>query len=301
MIHVTAFLLTCYYNCTLFKNGFRMKTVFISVCWFTLLLFNVVQQSVCAQDIIEVKGIVGESEIVGRISESEARQAAINNAKVEALRKAGVGEYLKTYENLYRSEINNDFSEFFSTDTHAELQGAIQSYQIVNEKRKLDPTTSLFMYEVTLNASVILYSSKPDPTFNVKIDGVKGVYEEGEDLTFSIYSTKECFLHIFSISDGYTCMLYPNSIESQKRIEANKEILFPLGIMEYPLFKSGKTPEVTRIIFVFTKTPIRFLKYKSNLTDGFEEWITTSEDVFSWIYSITPDSRAVDYLVFTVR
>lgn len=278
-----------------------MKSVFLARVGLILLLLNIIGLRVYAQNIIEVKGIVGESEIVGRISESEARQAAINNAKVDALRKAGVGEYLKTYENLFRSETNNDFSEFFSTDTHAELQGAIQNYQIVNEKRKLDPTTNLFMYEVTLNASVILYSSKPDPTFNVKVEGVKGVYEEGEDLAFSIFSTKECFLHIFSISDGYTCLLYPNSIENQKLIEANKKISFPLGIMEYPLFKSGQTPEVTRVVFVFTKTPIRFLKYKPVLTNGFEEWITTSEDVFSWIYSITPDARMVDYLVFTVR
>ena len=277
-----------------------MKTFIIAGFGAILLLVNFTI-SVYSQEVIEVKGIMGESEIVGRISESEARQAAINNAKVEALRKAGVGENLKSYENLFRSEVNNDFSEFFSSDVQAELQGAIQNYEIVNEKRKLDPTTNLFMYEVMLNASVVLYSSKPDPTFSVKVEGVKGVYENGEELSFSIYSTKECFLHIFSIADSYSGLLYPNSIESQKLIEANKKICFPLGIMEYPLFKSGEKPEITRVVFVFTKVPIRFLKYKPVLTDGFEEWITTSEDIFSWIYSITPDARIVDYSVFTVR
>ncbi|HZJ74051.1 MAG TPA: DUF4384 domain-containing protein [Perlabentimonas sp.] len=269
------------------------------IIWFVC-LFMYISPSV-SQEIIEVKGAIGESEIVGRISEVEARQLAINNAKVEALRKAGVGEYLKTYENLFRSETNNDFSEFFSSDIHAELQGAIKEYQIVDEKRKVDQITNLFMYEVTLNASVILYSSKPDPTFTVKVEGVKSVYEDGENFEFTIYSTKDCFLHIFGVADGYTAMLYPNSLESQKPIKADKTVSFPLGYMEYPLFKTGDKPEVTRVIIVFTKEPIRFLKYKPMLVDGFEDWVTTSEDIFSWIYSITPDARMVEYQVFTVR
>jgi hypothetical protein len=248
-----------------------------------------------SQEKIEVKGIVGEAEIVGRISEEEARRSALNNAKVEALRRAGVGESIQSYENLFRSEVDKNFTEFFTTDIQTELQGAIQSYEIVDHRRKVDPVTNLFMVEVTINATVILYSSKPDPTFSVKVEGIKGIYDEGELLEFSIFATQNCYLHIFSITDNYTILMYPNFWEKLKEIPANKKIEFPFEVT-YELFKSGKGVDTNRLIFVFTKEPIKYLNFS-----GQQEQITTAEPIFTWIYSIMPDQRKVDYHVFTVR
>jgi len=261
-------------------------------CLVTMLLFS---SSISAQEIIYVKGATGEAEIVGRISEEEARRQALNNAKVEALRRAGVGEKIQTYENLFRSEFNNDFTEFFSTDIHAELQGAIQNYEIVSHRRKVDEVTNLFMVEVTIDASVILYSTKPDPTFNVKVDGIKGIYDEGEFITFSIFSTQDCYLHIFSITDNYTGLLYPNNFEKFQLINGNAEMKFPFGHLDYEAFKSGKGVDTNRMVFVFTKSPVQFLNHTG------EEQLTSSETIFSWIYSIMPNERVVDYHAFTVR
>ncbi len=69
-----------------------------------------------------------------------------------------------------------------------------------------------------------------------------------------------------------------------------------MGPVDYPLFKDSKQPEVTRVVFVFTKDPIKYLNY-----EGHEEQITTSEAIFSWIYSLMPEQRVVDYHIFTVR
>jgi hypothetical protein len=46
--------------------------------------------------------------------------------------------------------------------------------------------------------------------------------------------------------------------------------------------------ETNRLIFVFTKKPISFIKMDS-------EQVTSVEGVFSWIYSISPDQRTLDY------
>lgn len=260
-----------------------------------ILLITFSSQRLFSQDIKEVLGAVGTGIIAGRISEADARQEAINNAKVEALRKAGVKENLQQYEMLFRSEVNQDFSEFFSSDIQAELNGAVQNYEVVKEEKKIDPTSGLFTVEVTLNATVILYSSRPDPAFNVQIKGMKGVYEDGENLTFSIFSSRNCFLHIFSISDTETSVLYPNKYEKFKEIVSEKEIVFPLAHLEYPLFALGKKPEMNRLVFVFTKEPIQFLNYKG------DDRITTPESIFAWVYGITPDMRKVEYITFTIR
>ena len=250
---------------------------------------------VISQDIIEVKGIVGEAPIVGRISEDDARKQALNDAKVEALRKAGVGENIQTYENLFKSELNKDYTEFFSSDIHTELRGAVQEYVIVSHRRKVDEVTNLFMVEVVIDAKVILYKSSPDPTFNIKVEGIKAIYEEGELLKFSLQSTQECYLHIFSITDNYTSLLYPNNWEKYQPIKANKPMEFPFGLIDYELFKSGKEVDTNRMVFVFTKKPIQFTTHTG------EEQITSSETIFSWIYSIMPEERMVDYHAFTVR
>jgi hypothetical protein len=267
---------------------FYITSAFILINTITLLRIS-------AQEVKEVKGIVGSGIIAGRVSEADARQEAINNAKVEALRKAGVKENLQQYEMLFRSEINQDFSEFFSSDIQAELNGAVQNYEIVKEEKKIDSTSGLFTVEVTLNATVILYSSRPDPAFNVQIKGMKGVYEDGENLTFSIFSSRNCYLHIFSITDTETSVLYPNKYEKFKEIISEKDITFPLAHLDYPLYAIGKKPEMNRLVFVFTKDPIQFLNYKG------EDRITTPESIFSWVYGITPDLRKVEYITFTIR
>ncbi len=275
------------------------------LCLFTISLIALIflSHTLSAQEIIEVKGAKGTGEIVGRISYEEASRDALNMAKVEALRRAGVKENLRSYETLYRSEVNYDFSEFFSSDIQTDLQGAVQSYEIMSQERKVDPITNLFVVELTINAKVILYDTEPDLTFSVRVEGIKGVYEEGEELAFSIFSTKDCYLHIFGIADGYTSVLYPNHFDKPRPIRANETMGFPLGYTTYPLFKEGSEPDVTRMVFVFTTEPISYMNYKAVRVEDsdYYEWLTTPEDIFSWIYSLKPNIRNLDYHVFMVR
>ena len=253
-----------------------------------------------AQEVIKVKNAKGDGVIAGRISFEDARNEAINKAKVDALRKAGISEHIASYEQLYRSELNNDFAEFFNSDIQTELQGAIKEYTVVNQETTTDPLTKLPSIEVTIDATVIKYSTRPDPTFNVKVEGIKQVYEVGEHLSFTIFSTKNCYLNIFAIADDYTCLLYPNQElkEVFTEIPAQQKVSFPFrpDLNDYELYKDSKKPEVNRIVLVFTKKPVQYL----NHSGGYDQF-TSSESIFSWIYGLTPDERKVDYQVFTLR
>jgi hypothetical protein len=248
-----------------------------------------------SREVVEVKGIVGQGIIAGNVSELEARRQALNEAKVEALRKAGVSEHLQSYDMLFRSEVNMDYSEFFSSDIQSELQGAVQHYEIVKEERKLDSATNLFVYEITIDARVVKYSVRPDPLFDAIITGIKGVYENEEKLVFAVRSTRDCYLNIFNITDNSTTLMYPNPWEQEKVIKAGEQINFPFGQVDYYLEKSSSVPENNRLIFVFTKEPMKYLSFTG------EDQITTAEQIFSWIYSITPDRRKVDYHTFFIR
>lgn len=272
----------------------------VSVIWLSILL---VSFNALAQQHVEIKSVKGVGEIVGRISFEEASRTALNNAKLEALRRAGVREHLQAYETLYRSEVNNDFSEFFSSGIQSQLQGAVQEYEILSQERKVDSLTNLFLVELTINAKVILYDTEPDLSFSVRVEGIKRVYEEEEELTFSIFSTKDCYLHIFGIADSYSSVLYPNHLDKPKLIKANQKVDFPLGNTSYPLFKDGPQPEETKVVFVFTTEPVHFMKYEAVRVDDsdFYEWVTTPENIFSWVYGLKPNIRNLDYHVFVVR
>ncbi len=259
-----------------------------------LLLFLVLPVSgIFAQVEKKITGATGEGIIAGRVSESDARAEALSKAKIEALRKAGITESLSSYQMLFKSESENNFSEFFSSDVQTEIQGAVKEYVIVNERRKSHE--HYFAIEVTIDATVVIYDTKPDPTFSVRIDGIKQLYESGEKLEFSIMSTKDCYLHIFNIADNYAALMYPNAYEQEKLISSGVKAVFPFGYNNYELSKEGIEPEFNRLVFVFTKQPLKYL-----FIDG-EDQITTSEKIFSRVYGMTPDKRIVQYQTFTIR
>jgi len=75
---------------------------------FVILLLNAML--VAGQEVTKkIENATGRQIIAGSISEDEARIKAIANAKVDALKKAGVTEHIQSYEMLYKSEIGNNF------------------------------------------------------------------------------------------------------------------------------------------------------------------------------------------------
>lgn len=260
-----------------------------------LLIVCFIPFSSAGQDVIEVEGARGVGVIAGRVSEMDARRDAVNDAKVEALRMAGITEHLQSYELLFTSQHNQDYSQFFSTDIHAELQGAVQSYEIVSDRRRQNPETNLFEVEVVIHARVVKYDVRPDPGFAAEIKGIKGIYDEGELLEFSVHSSQNAYLHVFNINDHEAYLMYPNPWEEFRQIDANSEKNFPFGYVDYYLEKATGETETNRLIFVFTKNPLRFRAYQG------EEQTTTPERIFAWIYGISPDLRTTDYQTFVIR
>lgn len=216
-----------------------------------------------------------------------ARQQALNDAKTNALKAAGIGEQINSYQLLFTSQQKNDYSQFFSSDIQTEIQGAIQSY-VVKSERIYCKNEFEIICEVAIDASVIKYDTKQDVTFDANIEGIKGVYANDENLKFSIKTSQPSYLTIFDITDKEASVLYPNRYEKQTVTKPFEILNFPIADINYTLHTDLKEKETNRFIFVFTKTPVPFIKMDKNQ-------VTTAENIFSWIYSITPDQRKVEY------
>lgn len=249
--------------------------------------------NVSAEKIIEVLGITTEVQVINDVSPNQAKKVALNDAKIEALRKAGIGETVSSQQLLFTSEINNDFKDFFSSGTQIEIKGAVQSYEVRSEKLYCKEQTGGIYYSVTIDANVIKYNTTPDPTFDVTVEGVSPVYVHNTNLKFSLRSTLGCHLLIFSIGDAATTVLFPSLYEESFKIKALKEYQFPISDINYTMFVDSGMMETNRLVFLFTKKKFTYIKAKAG-------GVTSKEDLFSFIYSIPPDERKIEYLTYVI-
>jgi len=240
-----------------------------------------------AQKLVKVNSIKGIAFISGDVSPNQAKSLALNDAKINALKAAGVGENIKSYQLLFNSQEKNEYSQFFSSDIQSEIQGAVTSFDITNQATVKKSEIEMYI-EITIDASVIKYETKPDNTFDAYIEGLKAVYNNHDKLTFTVKTTQACYLTIFNITDMDATLMYPNSYEKQKSFDSIKVYNFPSGQVDYALETDLKEKESNRLIFVFTKTAVPFIKMD-------KDQVTTNDAIFNWIYSIMPDQRKVEY------
>lgn len=252
-----------------------------------IFLFFLFSLPLTAQKIVNVIGVKGMAFISGDISPNQAKEIALKEAKINALKAAGIGENIKSYQLLFTSQEKNDYSQFFNSDIQSEIQGAVESFYIVNEATVKKSDFELYV-EITIDAAVIKYETKPDITFDTNIEDLKAVYNNHDNLSFSIITSQNCYLTIFNLSDTEATLMFPNAYEKQNSLLAKQSYKFPLGNVDYELETNLKDKESNRLIFVFTKTEIPFIKMDKNQ-------VTSSDAIFSWIFSITPDQRKVEY------
>ena len=236
---------------------------------------------------IKVQNILGEAFVEKDISPNQARKIALNEAKVEALHKAGVGESVSAQNLFFTSESNGDYKDFFSSSSQIEIRGAVKEYIVVRERMYFKDSKSI-VFEIIIDATVIKYNKESDPGFTADIQGLKGFYESNSNLKFSLKVTKDCYLTIFNITDSEAYILYPSTYEKKERLDGLKTYEFPIGKLDYTLINETEKTETNRLIYVFTKKDISFIKMDA-------EQVTSVENVFSWIYSISPDERNLDY------
>lgn len=252
-----------------------------------LIIFQLIISTGYPQKKVLIKGVTGSS-IIANITPEEALNKAINSAKIEALRKAGISEIVHSTEVLTTTEINEQFEQIFSSLSAIEVKGEVLDYDVVDKEQIIDEFGN-FVWKVTLDAEVIKYKSSRDEEFRFKTEGIKSVYQEGSMLEFSFYPYKEGYLHIFLFEGTEDAsVLFPNNYEKNNFLKPEEEHDFPLNkIIEYELYCNNGT-ELHHLAFVLTKKDIPF-----NVEPGYKS-------VIKWIFSIEPNERYLIHKSFTI-
>lgn len=216
---------------------------------------------------------------IANITPEKAKSKALEEAKTNALQKAGISELFTV---INTGSVSDRLNHFVSS-SNSEFSGEITNYKIVKEQI-LTEEKHLF-YIVEIKATILIKKNKRDLEFDCYIQGInEAPYKDGENISFSISPSKECYVHIFWFDEtGNGNIVYPNQAEHSHILEANKYHSFPIS-QDYKIRKETQDPiECISLVFVLTKKDIPYTRK------------TTIEDFHHWILSIPSDLKTLKF------
>jgi hypothetical protein len=256
--------------------------IIVSALFFPI--YTNAQNKVKEIEIKEIKGVAfgGDMESVDQVL-----QRAINEAKIEALKQAGVAESVTSFSDYFQSEENLKYEELFISDILSDIRGSVKNIEIVDTKKNFDQSDRLKI-EVVINCTVIKYLTEKDLSFDAWVDGVGMFYQNETNLMFKVKPSKDAYLKCFLFGESSEAFqVFPGDYEPSFLLKANTQYNFPTETMEYELYTQEKS-EVHRLIMVFMKEDIPYtndIEYKK---------------IIDWIFSIPPDMRVIKSFGFSV-
>jgi len=228
----------------------------------------------------KIKNVVGEAIGGPTNTPLEVKQMAINNAKIEALKKAGIEEHINAYTDYFRSETNNQMDEIFTKDIISNIRGSVINVEEVGLKQGFSPEGNI-KATVTINCTVLEYLTPKDLEFDVWVEGIKKIYKQGDSLSFEVKPTNECYVRAFMFTKKEDFVLFPNDYEQSILIPKLATQRFPTFDGTYEVDAGGENKELNRLILVFLKKDIPYtgeVAYKH---------------ITAWIMTIPPDERII--------
>lgn len=264
-----------------------------------LLLLVSITCSLTAQQKIR---IVSSGTYVSRdLTPEQTLEKALDDAKKNALIKAGIPENISVSDFLYTFEDNEKFREIFQAFTSTETGGEIIVDSILSEERSFNEFGNM-QIDVKIAATIFKHKEKKDPSFRINVNGIDQFYSSGSNLNFTFTPYSNGYLKIFNVTCDTSSILYPYADQkysylndqADRKFESYKESIFPLN----PAFGDGylaeidnptKQEEFNLLIFVYTRKNIPSPSH------------TGIKDIMEWIYSIPPDERIVEQHGFIIR
>lgn len=244
--------------------------------------------TVCAQEKVELKNVKGEWIVSNDITIPEAREKAIAQAKLEAMREAGVPELISESNVLYKSEAKGGNSqELFESITSVDVSGEIARFNVNREEKKFNDVGNL-AYTVWIDATVLIHKDAKDPSFSFDVDGIRETYRSLDPLQFQVKPWKDSYLMAFIVSGNDALLLYPNNIEKKDMLKGGENYKFPGKGLNYEVYTEQAT-EINYLILLLTRQDIPY------------QGGSTPNDVLNFLAKINPSQKSVKTYSFLIK
>ena len=219
------------------------------------------------------------------LSQNEILQRAIEKAKENALREAGITESIESSSLYYVIENQENYEDYYNKISTIETNAEIIVDSIYPEEKRINSFNQT-QIKVQIDATVYLHDEKKDPAFKFNIKGIKDVYYENETLNFSFFPNKEGYLKIFVLAKDDAFLLYPYENNDAKYLSDNPDSLFLAGTkVDFPIhpaykpgyslqLENGQKSETNIILFVYLKENWLF-----------DKTVFSKNQIEKWLYS----------------
>ena len=192
------------------------------------------------------------------ISLAEAKQRLRETARKKAVEEA-IG-LTSTVSNLFVDQMAQIGSHESQRVSELNFVHNIAYGHILDEEISYH-TNSVGQGRVDLTieykAKVIKSKGSPDPSFRVSCTSEREVFQEGDQLSFSIRSTKDCYITVLNIAaDNHVYLWFPNQISKNNFLKAGTEKVLPdmkmkehgIGIVLHGLPDRKMTGEMVLVV-----------------------------------------------------
>jgi len=243
---------------------------------------------------VALSSVAGQKVAVGTGRDYDLRVAtwkALREAKLDAVKKAGVYEHIFSHTEIFTSEEKQIFRMYERGVDLLTLEATV-SYdpKDLSFKEKIENGECCVTAEIR-NAKV--WEEKRDRDFTFAIKGFPTICEEGSRLSFRVTPAQDCYIRIFffdisGVTDS-TAMLFPYEASDDIMLGAGQTIVFPPSDPQFVRGTkyvwrarkddSGKEGEEVAILIAAFKDDVKAPEDKS--------W----NSVVEWIHSIPSDRR----------
>ena len=245
-----------------------------------------------ANEVVRVRKAVGRWEVSDDITPKQAEEKALNEAKKEALRMAGVMENVWSVFGQVTADNGTEFTEAYSSVSMLAISGMVN----VTDKKVedfWDEGMKRNFKVVTIDALVTKDETQEDKAYAVDQRGIEPIYKQEEVLTCSIkvYGS-DSYLKIFWFGDAGADVIYPNSIDQNMLFKVGETYTFPMSkTYDLVMAKSDPKQDVERINLIVVATKQEYL-YKGD---------NDYQSILTWIYNIPADQRALFHTLTLIR
>lgn len=243
-------------------------TYFFKVNFIILLICHIQLQSQTNARWITCSG----EALVQNISNEEAQVIAKRKARLYAIEKV-CGVQLQAESLVRNFMLAGDFIHSIAYGHVIEEKNIQWQTEIIPPENPSAPP--IINLKLTMQARVKPVNEKPDPSFKVKLSLNRNSFNSGDEVIFTISSTKDCYITIINLAaNDSVYVLYPNTYHKNNYIQSDKIFTFPsfndresgFHIRVSALSEHKKDNEIVKI--VATKEKVDFL-FGLSLSQGF--------------------------------
>lgn len=230
------------------------------------------------------------------LTPKESLEEAINEAKVNALRKTGISEQITKSSLLISNSDGDTSNDEYQEYSAIRVSANILVEEILNRVSSFDKYGNL-VTEVEIESTIFKYGKNKSGSPVFQVDGLRETYYEKDLIKFSVTPSQDSYLSIYVFNEDETFRLYPFH-DSNGVINDNPDMIFKGHIATQfpinPLIGDGYSielkdeSEISTLLFIAYREKMRFL---GNIDD--------KKEIFRWIYSLSQDD--VSFQIFNIQ